>query len=393
MVSRPILMPKLGLTMEEGMVVEWRVAPGDRVKAGDVIFVVETDKIENEIEVLEDGVVETLLVQAGEVVPVGEVLATLTVDGSERGVAPISGRGTRVIATPRARRLARDAGLDIRSLSGSGPRGRIVARDVSAALEAPGAGGVLHVGSERQASRPLSAAPGERREQSPHQRIVARRMSEAKREIPHFYIFAEADLSFLIELRAALNADAAGRRVSVNHFIVTAVARALEKVRGMNVIWSDGGVVELQQVDVGIAVETAKGLVAPVLRNLGSSSVDEVAEAADLLVERARANRLTQDDLQGAATTVSNVGMFGATGVLPIINPGQSSILGVGRTRAVFRPDARQQPQARQVLDLSLSCDHRVIVGALAARFLQAVQSGLEAPVSLLRRPLRGSVA
>jgi pyruvate dehydrogenase E2 component (dihydrolipoamide acetyltransferase) len=215
-------------------------------------------------------------------------------------------------------------------------------------------------------------------------------MQEAKGGIPHFYIFAEADVTSLLDMRATLNSDA-GPKVSVNHFILTAVARAVAATPEINIVWSNEELLEFREVNVGIAIETPKGLVAPVLRDIGVADVDEIAQAATLLVERARANRLTRQDLEGGATSVSNVGMFGATGLLAIINPGQSSILGVGCAQRVFRPDEYQQPGLRHVLSLSLSCDHRVIDGALAARFLHHIQKGLQAPVTLLRRSTRGS--
>jgi pyruvate dehydrogenase E2 component (dihydrolipoamide acetyltransferase) len=177
----------------------------------------------------------------------------------------------------------------------------------------------------------------------------------------------------------------------VNHFLIAAVARALLAMPAMNRVAAGEDVLELARIDIGLAVEGQKGLVAPVLRDLGALVLDDIAEAATGLVERARLGKLTQAELSGGATTISNVGMFGATGLIPIINPGQSSILGVGRNRPEFRPDAHSQPQLRQILDLSLSCDHRVIDGALGARFLQQIQAGLEAPMTLLRRAAPGS--
>ena len=437
-------MPKLGLTMEEGQLVEWRVAPGDRVGVGDILFVVETDKIESEIEASEAGVVESLLAEQGAVVAVGAAVATLEVEDAEvdaatadasrpAGPGPAAesaqaGRaadgpsarvpapaepapdrsGARIVATPRARRLARDAGLDLAGLRGSGPRGRIVARDVSAAAAAGGPARAPEAAEPKPSAAPAPApapedsaraadAPpsdsdtrGTHRPLTRLQRLTAQRLAESKREIPHFYIFAEADVTALLALRAERNAagesDAAGAlpKLSVNHFLVAAMARALAQLPAFNAVWDDGRALDLAQVDVGIAVETDRGLVAPVLRDLAESGAHAIARAAGDLVERARARKLMPNELRGGATTVSNVGMFGATGLLPIVNPGQSSILGVGRNRAVFRPDARGQPELRQVLDLALSCDHRVIDGALAARFLQRVQAGLEDPNSLL---------
>jgi pyruvate dehydrogenase E2 component (dihydrolipoamide acetyltransferase) len=423
MSSTSIVMPKLGLTMEEGLLAEWKVRPGDSVKTGDVIFVVETDKIANDIEAAEEGVIESLRINAGEVVRVGSVVATLTVhgvaqtDGSPTGdplpeqspsASPspaassdsssaqsirsaASGR-IRPIATPQARRRARSSGLDLGVIRGSGPRGRIVVQDVAAAL----AQRDVQAQSPAPAASPSTAAVRPRAELRPlgeHQRVIARRLSEAKREIPHFYINTEVDVTSLLQVRASLNADPACAKVSVNHFILTAVARALAAIPEVNVLWSDDGLLQFRDVDIGVAIETQKGLIAPVLPNIGACSLDEIAQAATLLVERARVSRLTREDLHGGATCISNVGMFGATMLIPIINPGQSSIFGIGCIQDVFRPDADRQPQLRQVLNVSLSCDHRVIDGALAARLLQQVQTALAQPMSLLRRPLREGAA
>lgn len=421
-----ILMPKLGLTMTEGVIAEWKIAPGDSVKAGDVIYIVETDKISNEIEASEDAIVEALLVREGDVVPVGAVVATFVSEGGTAAespppppasapqpdeivaaptvAAPIAtapGSEGRIIATPLARRMAADAGIAIGSVKGGGPRGRIMADDVSAAARGRAPGPAVR---PAPAAAPASAVPapspapppgserGVVRPIGQFQKVTARRLTEAKRDIPHFYVFAEADVTELLALRTRLNADAGFARLTVNHFLITAVARALAAVPEANIVWVEEGIFELARVDVGMAVEGPKGLVAPVLKDIGGCDVDAVAAAATALVERARAGRLSQAELQGGATSVSNVGMFGATGLIPIVNPGQSSILGVGRNRPAFLPDEQGQPRLRQILNLTLSCDHRVIDGALAARFLQSIQNGLEAPLTLLRRPMQGSV-
>lgn len=409
--SQPIVMPKLGLTMTEGMLAEWKVSPGDTVKAGDVIFVVETDKISNEIEATADAVVTALHVAAGDTVQVGEVIATFASESPLQGdtgleamephspdpappevnvvaseAAPKAAPDDRIIATPLARRLAAAARIDLSSLTGSGPRGRIRAPDVIASKDQT---------SGEMLPKPASTSPppnveiedrGTVRPFGGYQKVTARRLTEAKREIPHFYVMAEADVTDLLELRKRLNSDGAHAKLTVNHFIITAIARVLFNMPEANIAWTEGGVLELAQVDIGVAVEGPNGLVAPVLKDIGHAAVDEVAASAARMVERVRAGRLSSAELRGGAVTVSNVGMFGATGLIPIVNPGQSSILGVGRNRELFAPDAAGSPVLRQILTLTLSCDHRVIDGALAARFLHQVQRGLEAPLSLLRR-------
>lgn len=419
--SRPILMPKLGLTMTEGVLIEWKTAPGASVAAGNVIFVVETDKISSEIESAEAGVVEALLVAVGDTVPVGAPVAMLAVAGTApsrlpaaecqaedetgplvsgsaaAGSGPLAGprtqyqdsQGKRLISTPLARRIAAEAGVDLACVTGSGPRGRIMAVDLASAKRV------------EPASDPMPApVPAQSPEQAgtllplgQYQKVAARRLTESKREIPHFYVFAEADVTALVALREGLNAGHGSPRLTVSHFLVAAMARALAAMPAMNRVWREHGVLQLEQVDIGLAIESPKGLVAPLLRDLSGAALDEIAVATGAMIDRARANRLSSTELEGGATSISNVGMFGATGLLPIINPGQASILGVGRSQGLFRPDAQGQPVLRQILGLALSCDHRVIDGALAARFLQAVQNHLEVPHALLRKPSPGDQA
>lgn len=402
---QPILMPKLGLTMTEGTLAEWKVAPGDVVATGDLIFVVETDKISNEIAAPCDGVVAALHAAAGDVLPVGAILASLHVAdqvvrpgasspdephrsapdaGPDRGESWPCPAGARVRATPLARRMASSAGIDLAQVSGSGPRGRIVAADLAAVLATTGQADPV---AGAAAAAPSSA--GTLRELSAHQRVAVRRLTEAKREIPHFYVFAEADVTALLSLREQLNAEQGRVKLTLNHFLIAAVARALATAPQMNCVWAEAGVRELAAIEIGVAVEGPKGLVAPVLRDLADLALDEIAAAATALVERARAGRLVQEDFAGGAVTISNVGMFGATALVPIINPGQSSIVGVGANVPVFRPDDDGRPVLRQILNLALSCDHRVIDGALAARFLHSVRRRLETAAGLLRRPQR----
>lgn len=388
--SLPILMPKLGLTMTEGMLAEWKVAPGDAVTAGQVLFVVETDKIANEIEAQQAGVVEALLAEPGDVLAVGAVLARLQVAGENALAAPSlpapalssPDADLRIIATPLARRMAAKAGLDLAQVAGRGPRGRIMAGDVSAVLDEEPATGVA----------PAPAAlPTQVRERKPSafQKVTARRLTQAKQDIPHFYIFAKADVTDLLVMREQLNSGSGASKLTVSHFVIAAVARALAAMPEMNCVWAGEVIHDLPTVDIGMAVESPKGLVAPVLHDLGDLTLDEVAVLANGLVARAREGKLAPEDLRGGAVSISNVGMFGASALLPIINPGQSSILGVGAAQTVFLPDAHGRPVLRQVLELALSCDHRVIDGALAARFLQAICRHLECAATLLRRPQR----
>lgn len=399
-----ILMPKLGLTMTEGMLAAWHVGPGQTVQAGDLLFVVETDKIATEVTARGDGRIEELKVAEGATVDVGAVVATWTgpatkLDPDEEPVAeghageakleepPISAAapsapseatsGTRLRATPLARRIAGQNDISLEAISGSGPRGRIKSVDVQAYLDAGRK-------NPESAAEPAVVADGSVRAASNFEKTVARRLTEAKQQIPHFYVMAEVDLTSLSLLRATLNSG--GRnKISVNHLILLAVGRSLRERPDMSCIWRDGDIVTLGGSDLGVAVDTPRGLFAPVLRNVGNMRIDELAEATNAAAARARKGLLGRDELSGGAVTVSNVGMFGASWLIPIINPGQSAIIGVGAATPQFRPDADGAPVLCQIMSITLSGDHRVLDGVKAAQFLDAVARLLERPIDLVR--------
>jgi pyruvate dehydrogenase E2 component (dihydrolipoamide acetyltransferase) len=387
-----IVMPKLGLTMTEGLLASWRVQPGDEVKAGDVLFVVETEKIATEVEAQGSGRIETIEVTEGSTAPVGTVVATWSgADTASNGEAPASPstpqpQVSRIVATPLARKLARGAGIDLSGLTGSGPRGRIKARDVEAAIgAAPVAASSARVERPPTGQVRAEGALGTRRPATAIEKVVARRLTEAKQTIPHFYVQAEADVTRLLALRDELNAAGDAPRISLTHFVVAALARALARSPEMNVLWAEDEIVQLEGAYIGIAVDTDRGLLVPVLRNAHALRLDDLAAASTALFAKAREGRLDAADLEGGAISVSNVGMFGASYLTPIINPGQSAILGVAAIRPVFRPDAAGQPELRQEMGLVLSCDHRVLDGVKAARFLDRVTTLLQQPLSLLR--------
>lgn len=415
-----LVMPKLGLTMTEGMLSEWRVAPGSAFAAGDVLFVVETEKVANEIEAETDGVVEEILTPEGETVAVGAVIARLAGGGAAAkpdaaateaagGAAPaapapldapsarklmaehglsradIAGTGRdgrimkedvqRVLATPYARKRAREADVDLRSLTGTGPNGRVKAADVMAAASA-------------RSSDASAAASGWREIAPDAARIAtARRVSAAKRDIPHFYVQTQAEVSALAELRQQLNAEEPPVRISVTHLLVKAIGVALAEAPALNRIWLDERVLAFDAADVGLVAETPSGLRIPVVRDVGRRPLDAVARDAAALIERGRGGALTPEDVGGGCIALSNVGMFGVASLTPIINPPQAMILGVGAEQALFRPDRAGQPRARRELTLTLACDHRVIDGAEAARFLSRIAALIEAPIRLLRPP------
>jgi len=393
--TAPLRMPKLGLTMTEGVLASWAVAIGDAVKTGDVLFTVETDKIATDVEAQDDGTIVTLDADEGGTYAVGAVLGTWTgrgfdmdlgVAGAEPAPAApvdtvppneasvIAARHVpRLIATPLARRVARDNAVDLAGVKGGSINGRIKMRDVHAVI----------------AGRTSTGAAGEtttRTPASPLRRIVAQRMTEAKQTIPHFYLMTNADLGMVTRLREELNADCgAHARLSVTHVLVAALARAISAMPDANEIWDDDALVRFATTDIGVAVAGPRGLVAPLVRDLGNRPLDDIAARTDAVVTRARANALTPDDLKGGAISLSNVGMFGATALVPIVNPGQSAILGVGAAEDVFRPDGQGRPVLAQELRLTLSCDHRVWDGARAARFLDLVRGHIARPLTLFR--------
>ncbi len=377
-----IVMPKLGLTMTEGLLAEWRVQPGARVAAGDILFVVETEKVTTDVEAPGEGEILELLVPAGSTVPVGTSVARWTAvappaaDPVPATMEPPPAPGTprpaasagRVLATPLARRLARERGIEITTVKGTGPRGRIKAKDVPAA----------------------AAAAPVRDDFIPLDRVraaAARRLTQAKQEMPHFYVGAVAEISRLLALRDEWREIPGAPRLTVTHAVLAAIGRALLAMPELNRVWEGEGWRRITAPDVGLAVDTPRGLFAPVLRDAGRLPLDTLAERAAALVDRARAGRLAADELEGGCISLSNVGMFGTRLLVPIVNPGQSMILGLGATESLFRPDANGAPALRREVTLVLSADHRVLDGAAAAAFLARIVACLEKPLALLRPP------
>lgn len=392
-----LIMPKLGLTMTEGTISEWVVAPGDPFSKGDVILVVETEKIANEIEAPADGVFHDILMPAGETVPVGTAIARWDIGAADQPAAtgqtspgttpeeapapaPAEPARTeretagRIVATPLAKRIARQGNIDLSRVTGSGPRGRIKADDVRNAIPALAA-------SPAPARQPTAAI---HRSPTAYEATVARRLGDAKRETPHFYLASEADVGRLLDLKEQLNDELSGVKISVNHLIIAAVARALGDSDKANSVWREGEIIQFGSVDIGIAVNTDNGLYAPVLKDLDGMDITALATAAKTMVEKARGGKLGGDDLAGGATTISNAGMFDVTYMSSIINPGQSSILGVGSIREIFRPDKKGKPVLKQEMGLVLSCDHRIFDGVSGLAFLNAIKSYLEKPLKLL---------
>lgn len=415
---KSLLMPKLGLTMEEGALIEWMRAPGDSFQSGDGLFVIETEKVATEIAADHAGRLEKILVAAGETVPVGTAVAywddgelqparmqsSKAPEASVTSVAPavlttepelalqpqarpaveqVLGNNpaqsqARIIATPYARVVAKQARIDLGEVVGSGPNGRIRASDVEAWIDraAPSAC-PAQFSSAQGAAHTLEKA-------SATQSTMARRLVAAKQETPHFYLAAEAEVSGLLDLRAALNAKGGVPRLTLTHFLLASVCRALRDVPDANRVWRQEGIVRFHHCDVGIAVNTTRGLLVPVVRNSSAPGFQQLVQQSEHVIQRARDGVLNAADLGGGAVTISNAGMFNVTYMTPIINPGQSLILGVGAIRELFRPLPDGQPGLRRELGLVLAADHRLHDGVSGMQFLNAVIGYLEQPLPLL---------
>jgi pyruvate dehydrogenase E2 component (dihydrolipoamide acetyltransferase) len=271
-----------------------------------------------------------------------------------------------------ARRIARDRGLDISSLAGSGPKGRIVASDVEAALGKPTAAAV------RTSEPAHMVAP------TNVERVMAETVSSSKRDIPHFYLSTDIEVTALMQARAKLNSFANCPKITLTHLLVAAIVQALREAPAMHRCWSGEGIRVFDTVDIGLAIDTDRGLVNPVVRDLGNDHFYAQAAKIDGLIARARSSALRPDDFGGGSITLSNAGMHRLTYMTSIIVPGQSAILGIGAIRQVFRPDQDGKPALRNELGATLSADHRIHTGVGALTFLQAFESALTEPLLLL---------
>jgi pyruvate dehydrogenase E2 component (dihydrolipoamide acetyltransferase) len=426
-------MPRLSDTMEQGTVARWIKHEGDHVVAGDVIAEIDTDKATMDLTAYEDGVLLKILVGEGESAELGTPIALIGAEGEEvpesaggngpsaeaatREARPeessgpetpkreialseppvptdsqaIAGAAGEVRASPIARRMAAEAGLDVRELAGqgSGPDGRIVKVDVERALGEegrPGRTAAEPAITERAASPgPPPSAGEEVVDATPMLLAVARRMSESKATVPHFYLDAEIDMGRALELREELNQAVAedDERISVNDLVVRAAALALIENPKFHRSWNAGTLVLHKSAHVGIAVALDEGLIVPVLRAVEQKSMREIARESRDLVERARAGKLKQAEIEGGTFTVSNLGMFGIPSFSAVVNPPEPGILAVGATvkRAVVSDDA---VQIRPIMAVTLSVDHRATSGAEGARLLESIRRLLEQPLLLL---------
>ena len=404
-----ILMPALSPTMTEGTLARWIKSEGDSIEPGDIIAEVETDKATMEIEAVDEGVLGRILVAEGaEGVAINTPIAVLVGEGEDAAAAPPQPAGNgappssaaapappsppppaapegRIFASPLAKRMAAQAGIELAALSGSGPRGRVVKRDIEAALDARAAAPPQPPDPAAPPAAPAPAPPAGAVEipNSGMRKTIARRLAESKRTIPHFYLTVDCEIDALLKTRADLNARSDAYRLSVNDFVVRAAALALRKVPEANAAWTDAATLRRTTVDVAVAVAVEGGLVTPVVRGADNKGLAEIsAEMADFAA-RARAGKLLPEEYQGGGFSISNLGMYGVREFAAVINPPQAGILAVGAGEQ--RPAVRDGALAvATVMTCTLSGDHRVIDGAIGARFLAAFKGLVEDPLTML---------
>ncbi|PHP67872.1 pyruvate dehydrogenase complex dihydrolipoamide acetyltransferase [Zhengella mangrovi] len=450
-----ITMPALSPTMEEGNLAKWLVKEGDSISAGDVIAEIETDKATMEVEAVDEGTIAKILVPEGsEGVKVNAVIAILAEEGEDvaeaargggkaaapkdekpaasapaegpaketagllgpvsdaapktpqSGPAPSAG-GDRVFSSPLARRIARDAGIDIAGVSGSGPKGRVVKADVEAAIKGGGAKAEAPKGA---AGKAPAAAPAPAMAAGPStdavlrnfqegsydlvkhdnmRKTIAKRLTEAKQTIPHFYVSVDCELDALLALRGQLNGSAPQKdgkpayKLSVNDMIIKALALALRDVPDANVSWTDEAMVKHHHADVGVAVSIPGGLITPIIRRAEEKSLSTISNEMKDMGARAKERKLKPEEYQGGTTAVSNMGMMGVSNFSAVVNPPHATILavGAGEKRAVVKDDAIA---IAMMMTVTLSTDHRCVDGALGAELLGAFKGYIENPMSML---------
>ena len=392
-----VVMPQMGADMQEGTILRWLKREGDAVQRGEIIAEIETDKANVEIEAYESGILRRILLPEGTTVPVGQVIAVIAAPEDDisqyeaaAGVArpePVAAvperpappaEAGRVHASPAARRLAEELGVDLSRVQGTGPDGRILRRDIEeAAAKAVEAAPVA-------AAAPPVAVPPAAPAMSRMRQAIARRMTQSKREAPHYYLTMDIDMTEAERLRRQLNETAEGElHISVNDVIVKAVAKALQRHPIFNSWFVDGQVQRQEALNIGVAVALEEGLIAPAILNCGQKSLVDIARASANLAERARSGVLKAEEYTGATFTVSNLGMYDVETLIAIIPPPQTAILGVGAVRKA--PVVRDgEIVVRERMKVALSADHRVTDGALGARFLAELRNFLENPISLL---------
>ncbi len=443
-----ITMPALSPTMEEGNLAKWLVKEGDQVKSGDVIAEIETDKATMEVEAVDEGTVAKIVVPAGtEGVKVNALIAVLAGEGedvaaaasgagsaapapkaaaapapaeakAEAAPAPaapapaaaapapaVASSGARTFSSPLARRLAKEAGIDLSAVAGTGPHGRVVKSDVEAAAAGGGAKPAPAAAPQAAAPAPTAAAPKGASDDAvlklfeqgsyelvPHdgmRKTIARRLVESKQTVPHFYVSVDCELDALMALRAQLN-DAAPRKdsapaykISVNDMVIKALALALRDVPDANVSWTENAMVKHKHADVGVAVSIPGGLITPIVRKAEEKTLSTISNEMRDLGKRAKDRKLKPEEYQGGTTSVSNMGMMGVKNFAAVINPPHATILavGAGEQRVIVK---NGEMAIATVMTVTLSTDHRCVDGALGAELLQAFKGYIENPMGML---------
>lgn len=416
-----IKMPKLSDTMTEGTLLKWKIKKGDKVEMGEIIAEVETDKATMEMEAFDDGVVHELYVNEGGKVPVGSKMVLLVRPGEDPNAAPKEDApadapaapapaksttpaataapavpapkaavaaipGARVKASPLARKIATEKGINLATLTGTGPGGRVIAADVENARPAAASGPVVVAGLPA----PILPRVGEKDEVLPvsnMRKIIADRLLASKLQLPHFYLRLEVDADPLMALREQVNASEAkregGNKYTVNDFILKAVVSALQAVPAVNASWNGDSIVRYASIGLSVAISVEDGLVTPVIKQAETKSLIEISRAVKDLAVRARDKKLKPDEFDGGTITVSNLGAWGIDHFDAIINPPQSSILSVGAIKEQPVVKNGQLAIGRRMW-LGLSCDHRVVDGAIGAEFLAAIAQRIEQPALML---------
>ena len=427
-----ILMPALSPTMTEGKLAKWHVKVGDAVKSGQVICEIETDKATMEVEAVDEGKIGQILVEEGaEGVKVNAVIAVLLEEGEKEAAKPAapaaekpaakaeekpaekpaapaaapapaakpaaqpaaSSGGSRIFASPLAKRIAAEKGIDLAGLKGSGPNGRIVKADVenakpgaAPAAAAPKAAPKAAAPAPAAGGQPVFVAPGDSR--VPHtsiRKVIARRMLESKQTVPHFYLTVDFEIDALLTARTAINAvvEKKGTKVSVNDMVIKACAKALRDHPECNASWTEEEMIQYGAVDISVAVATDRGLITPIVRNADMKGLAQISIEMKDLASRAKSGKLKLEEFQGGGFTISNLGMFGIRDFGAIINTPQAMILavGAGEERVVVR---KGEMVVRNIMSCTLAVDHRVVDGAMGAQFLQTLKAYIEQPAAML---------
>ncbi len=423
-----ILMPALSPTMTEGKLAKWVKKEGDEIKSGDVIAEIETDKATMEVEAVDEGFLAKILVPEGtEGVAVNSVIGVITAEKGEKVDAPAAApapaakadapkeeqkaaapapatpaaaapaeHGERIFASPLARRIAKQSGIDLSTVKGSGPNGRIVKADVEGkpatapkAEAAPAQAAAPAPAAPKAATpAPVITAPHKKIPNSTMRKVIARRLAESKQNVPHFYLTVDIELDRLLALRAELNGKSpkdgpSAFKLSVNDLVIKACGVALRRHPGVNASWTDEAIIQYDEVDISVAVAIPDGLITPIVKSADRLGLAGISNAMKDLASRAKAGKLKPEEFQGGGFSISNLGMYGIKDFCAIINPPQAAILavGAGEKRAVVKGD---EIKIATVMSVTLSTDHRVVDGALGAEFLQTLKALIEEPLGLM---------